>query len=176
VPAKKAAAKTAGAKTTKAKGAKAKTPNPNSVEERRKTAGPTTTATGIRVPTPQEVKDLVRRADVQSKQASEAAGAVGEMIAKAVESKHFNRKALSVVRSFNSMSDNKLAEALPAFLYYCDCLGLKERAEKQGKLDLDTKAASADGEGDDDNEQIDAPVLQPMETAGEDMNEEVVRH
>jgi hypothetical protein len=93
---------------------------------------------------------LVRRLKSASKVAQEKAGEMGEMIAKACETKHFDRKALSIVRGLESMSDNKLQVTLPHLLMYIDALGLSERASNQGQL-IDDPAVRGGAEMDDDD-------------------------
>lgn len=94
------------------------------------------------------------------------------MVAKAVETKHFDRKALSIVRGLEAMSDNKLQVTLPHLLMYIDALELAKRAERQGQLIADAKVGSKAGGGSDndgtgemdadDGETNDAPSLQVM--------------
>jgi hypothetical protein len=100
----------------------------------------------------------VRRLKVQSKAAQEAAGSCGEMVAKAVETKHFDRKALSIVRSLEAMSDNKLQTTLPHLFMYIDSLGLTKRAESQGQLAV---APAGGAEMDDDDGESDGATTQP---------------
>jgi hypothetical protein len=104
----------------------------------------------FKCPAEAEVVALVRRLKTQQKVAQEKAGEMGEMVAKAVETKHFDRKALSIVRGLESMSDNKLQTTLPHLLMYIDALGLTERAKRQGQLLAG--AAGGDGEADDDGD------------------------
>lgn len=115
----------------------------------------------------------MRRLKSAAKVAQEKAGEMGEMIAKACETKHFDRKALSMVRGLDAMSDNKLQVTLPHLLMYIDALGLNERAERQGQLIADQKTAAKaggkaadmddDGENGDDGEAVDdAPGMSMM--------------
>jgi hypothetical protein len=111
----------------------------------------------------------VRRLKSAAKVAQEKAGEMGEMIAKACETKHFDRKALSIVRGLEGMSDNKLQVTLPHLMMYIDALGLSERAERQGQLIADQKSAAkapkTDDDGDDDADgaaDMDAPSMQMM--------------
>jgi hypothetical protein len=122
--------------------------------------------TDFKCPGEAEVVALVRRLKSAGKVAQEKAGEMGEMIAKAVETKHFDRTALAMVRKLEAMSDNKLQVTLPHFLMYIDALGLPERAKRQGQLIADQPASSPatggaemdDESGDDDGE---GPTTEP---------------
>lgn len=96
-----------------------------------------------RAPQDAQVITLVRRLKVAQKEASEAAGSMGEMIAKACETQHFDRKALSIVRGLDSMSPRKLSTTLPHLLMYIDALELGKRAAEQGQLVPDPVLAKA---------------------------------
>jgi hypothetical protein len=114
----------------------------------------------------------VRRLKSAAKVASEKAGEMGEMIAKAVETKHFDRKALSIARGLEGMSDNKLQVTLPHLLMYIDALGLSARAERQGQLSVDSKPASG-AEMDDDDEDADGTSTAPsLQVVPKDDNED----
>jgi hypothetical protein len=114
----------------------------------------------------------VRRLKAAQKVAQEKAGEMGEMVAKAVEAKHFDRKALSIVRGLESMSDNKLQVTLPHLMMYIDALGLSQRAERQGQLIAEQKAAGKAPKADNDDgpaaEMDDAPVMQLMASESDD--------
>lgn len=137
-----------------------------------------------RCPTQPQIVNLIRRADVQSKQASEAAGQVGEMIAKAVETQFFNRKALSIARALNAMSDAKLKDVLDHLDLYRDALKLDERANKQAEMFASAKAKDAAKKEAGEDKDVDntpkgsKPVMQmiPNGSEGSSMEDEVALH
>jgi len=173
---KKAAASKAPEKKTAPKAAKRKATKAAAAEEKPVSAGPKLSSHQFKCPGEQEVVNLVRRLKAQAKVAQETSGVMGEMVAKAVETKHFDRKALSIVRSLESMSDNKLQVTLPHLMMYIDALKLNDRAQAQGQLIPDRTAANDDdGDGDsqmDLEEAIDStdgPSLQ-----GDDVDQEAM--
>ena len=123
--------------------------------EKPEAAPPKLSSTQFKCPGEQDVVNLVRRLKAQGKVAQEASGTMGEMVAKAVETKHFDRKALSMVRTLEAMSDNKLQVTLPHLMMYIDALKLSERAESQGQLMPDRNPAANDDNADDGDDQMD---------------------
>lgn len=123
--------------------------------EPKRAAAPKLGSDQFKCPAEADVVSLVRRLKSAGKVAQEKAGEMGEMIAKACETKHFDRKALSIVRGLEQMSDNKLQVTLPHLLMYIDALGLSQRATNQGQLVSDAPAtggADMDDDGDDDGD------------------------
>lgn len=86
----------------------------------------------ILIPATNDVVNLARRFKTSKKQMSEIAGSLGEMVANAVEKKHLDRKAFSIVRALDSLSDERLAITLPHLMRYIDDLDLRKRATIQG--------------------------------------------
>ena len=170
--AKKSAAKPKGEK----KSEKAPSKKKAAPVEAKRAAAPKLGSAQCKCPGEEEVVTLVRRLKSISKAASEKAGEVGEMIAKAVETKHFDRKALSIVRGLEQMSDNKLQVTLPHLMMYIDALQLNERAERQGQLIADQHAKAVNGKGgkrdggDAQMDTEDAPGMQAM-PQGDDAEE-----
>jgi hypothetical protein len=136
-PAKPKAEKKAGAKASSKKEAAAP----------KRAAAPKLGSDEFKCPDEGDVVALVRRLKSAGKVAQEKAGEMGEMVAKAVETKHFDRKALSMVRGLEAMSDNKLQVTLPHLMMYIDALGLPERSARQGQLIADEKIAAKSGKG-----------------------------
>lgn len=121
------------------------------------------------MPTSKEVVNLARRCATAKKESQEISGTIGEAIAKAVESKHLDRKAFSIARQLAAMSDKKLSVTYYHLLRYMDDLGLQERADKQGEMFEEREAEEEDeGEGADDGKvtPIGAAARKVAEAAG----------
>lgn len=97
----------------------------------------------FKAPTAKQVVDLVKLLKNLDKTAAEASGEIGNAVAKAVETKHFDKTALGIARRLEAMSDNKLQNVLPHLLKYIDDLGLGERAERQAQMFAQAKADAA---------------------------------
>lgn len=86
------------------------------------------------MPNTKDVVDLARRCKALQKQGREASGAMGEKIAQAVEDKRLDRKAFSIARGLEAMSDERLSITYYHLLRYMDDLGLEKRASAQGQM------------------------------------------
>lgn len=91
-------------------------------------------ATTLLMPTPKVVQDLAKERRNSKKKTSLISGELGSSIAKAVESKHLDRKAHSIACQLDAMDDERLAITLPHLMRYIDDLGLVERASKQAEM------------------------------------------
>lgn len=131
---KKAKAKTTGGKRKSAK-ADAKAAG----EQEKVTPGDV-----FLMPPEQKLRDLARRCKAWKKQGAEVTGQIGQAIAEASEKIHLDRKAFSMARQLDSMSDKKLAVTLGQLLYMIDVLGIEKRATAQGRLGLDEKEEDED--------------------------------
>jgi hypothetical protein len=160
----KSAAEKAAAKSARKSSPKKSSPKVKAASEPKRAAAPKLSFDRDRAPQDAQVIALVRRLKVSQKEASEAAGKMGEMIAKACETQHFDRKALSIVRGLDSMSPRKLSTTLPHLLMYIDALELGKRAAEQGQLIPDPVVAKAQAKanskkkkpGEDDDGEADA--------------------
>lgn len=146
--------------------------------EPQRAAAPKLGSDQFKCPAEADVVSLVRRLKSASKVAQEKAGEMGEMIAKACETKHFDRKALSIVRGLESMSDNKLQVTLPHLLMYIDALGLSQRASNQGQLIADAPTTGgADMDDDEDDDANAGTSSQPkLQVVPKDEDERVATH
>lgn len=154
--------------------AKARAKKPDAKKAEAKAAGknaaprkPALVQDKFKAPNHDQIITAVRRIEGHAKVAAEKNGEVGELIAKLCETQHFNRKSLSVARSFHAMSDNKLAEAWPHLLLYGEALGFEKRCSAQGKLALEPGGKKGEEKGDmdgtdDDADKVPAPSLQRM--------------
>jgi hypothetical protein len=79
---------------------------------------------------------LVKRLANYKKDAQAIAGTMGEAIAKAVETQHFDKKALAIVRQLHAMSPERLAITLPHLLSYIDDLELDKVADENRGLPI----------------------------------------
>lgn len=87
-------------------------------------------------PPAEAVVKLVKRLANYKKDAQSIAGTIGEAIAKAVETQHFDKKALAMVRTLHAMSPERLAITLPHLLSYIDDLGLDKVADENRGLPI----------------------------------------
>lgn len=110
------------------------------------------------MPPTSTIKSLKIERTKALKTSRNATSAYGAEVAKAVEKKHVDKKALSMAFSLDDMPDEKLAITLPHLLRYIDDLKLHERAEAaQGMFRTDPESLNEgeageddDGDGDDD--------------------------
>ncbi len=108
-------------------------------------------------PPAEAVVKLVKRLANYKKDAQAISGTIGEAIAKAVETQHFDKKALGIVKGLYQMSINRpeaFAITLPHLLAYIDDLGLDQVANEARGMDLDS-------EDDDESEQSESPAGKP---------------
>lgn len=101
-------------------------------------------ATTLLMPTTKVVQDLAKERRNSKKKTSLISGELGSSIAKAVESKHLDRKAHSIACQLDAMDDERLAITLPHLMRYIDDLGLVERANKQSQMEF-TDESEDDG-------------------------------
>lgn len=86
------------------------------------------------------------------KDAQGAAGAISDMLSKAEERNHLNRKAFGAVMKFHTMSDAQLAIVWDVFLKYADDLGIPDRASAQQEMFKEEPAEDDEAEGQTDVE------------------------
>ncbi len=89
---------------------------------------------------------LVKRLANYKKDAQAISGTIGEAIAKAVETQHFDKKALAMVRTLHAMSPERLAITLPHLLSYIDDLGLDKVADEARGLEINGEHDGEDSE------------------------------
>lgn len=112
----------------------------------------TTSATvnsGFKKPTPEQVKALVKKVISRNNDSRKSSQDASELVAKAVETQHFDKKAFSIVKGLYQMSVNRpeaFAITLPHLLSYIDDLGLADVASANSGMDLN----GDDDEGDDE--------------------------
>lgn len=77
---------------------------------------------------------------------NEAVGSIGSAISNAVEKNHLDKKAFSLFRTLQRMSDNKLATTIAHFDHYREIGGLDERAANQEQMFERTEVSEIDPE------------------------------
>jgi hypothetical protein len=92
------------------------------------------------------LEDLLKAARRTKNDVAEIAGAFGQKLANAVESKHLNRKAFRAVMAEDRMEPEKLAEFYDAQDYYRD-VGLTDRAASAPKLPIEESTEDGEDEG-----------------------------
>ena len=95
----------------------------------------------LKKPSADQVKTLVKRLAKAKAEQDSINGSAREMIAKAVETQHFDKTALSMVRRLYKMAKDRpeaLAVTLPHLLSYIDDLGIAEVADDNAGLPLET--------------------------------------
>jgi hypothetical protein len=97
---------------------------------------PSPATSTFKKPPAEAVVKLVKRLANYKKDAQSIAGTIGEAIAKAVETQHFDKKALAMVRQLHAMSPERLAITLPHLLSYIDDLGLDKVADENRGLPI----------------------------------------
>lgn len=71
-----------------------------------------------------------------------ASGNISDLITKAEENKHLNKRAFNLALKFDALANGELAKVWPIFLKYCDDLKVGERATEQA--DMFAKSVQAD--------------------------------
>lgn len=101
----------------------------------------------FRKPTADQVKALVKKMVSRGNEARTISQAASEVLAKAVETQHFDKKAFAIVKGLYQMSVNRpeaLAITLPHLLAYIDDLGLAETAAEARGMDLEPEDDDTD--------------------------------
>ena len=109
---------------------------------------------GFKKPNADQVVKLTKRLELLTTIAKARSAEVSEAIAKACESQHFDKTALSMVRKFYKLAKTnpeKFAVTFPHFLAYCDDLQLDKLANDAKRMDFDGDYE----ESDEDEDQID---------------------
>jgi hypothetical protein len=88
---------------------------------------------------------LLRADDGYKEEIDGVVGQLREKIAYAVDKQHLNKKAYAIVKSFNRMSAEKLADLWPVILVYMDMAGLMKRIEAVQRLDLGDEETDGGG-------------------------------
>lgn len=101
------------------------------------------------LPPAKKVQDLARRCKSWKKQGAEITGQIGQAIAEAAEKIHLDKKAFSIARQLDAMSEKKLATTYYQLLHFIDVLGIEKRATAQGELGL----GESEGEDEDEDEE-----------------------
>jgi hypothetical protein len=112
-------------------------------------------------PTADQVKSLVKALVSRGNEARSITEGASELVAKAVETKHFDKKALMIAKGLFQMAKNRpeaFSVTLPHLLAYIDDLELVKVANDARGLDLDGNDDGDDG-ADDGTEQAGKPGL-----------------
>lgn len=111
--------------------------------------GPTeTVATALIMPTDTVIRKLAKEKRSAKARVGEINGEVVNSIAKAVEDKHVDRKALSIACQLDNLDDERLHVTYFHLLKYIEDLGIKKRAEGHEK-EVFGFAKEGDAEADD---------------------------
>lgn len=143
------------------------------------------TSGSFKKPSPDQVQKLVKSIVAMGNESRSISQAVGEKIAKAVETQHFDKKALGMAKSLYQMAQNRpeaFAITLPHLLAYIDDLDLVGIADKNrglpingedddGQTDLEEAIAEHDGEFDDGPESLVDAMASAIEADGGDFDE-----
>lgn len=111
-------------------------------------AKPRTEGDRYRLTSGNDLKNLLRRTAALQKQAQSTSGEIGEMIAKAVETKHLHRKAFSTLRTAARMEPEKAAEFWHQLFHYYEASGEKDRCDAVGRFDMGEGNGESESEGD----------------------------
>ena len=98
--------------------------------------------------TPKKLKALLKSSNEAFKNTREISGELGQQIAAAVEKDHLHRKAFAILKGFDRMTPEKLADVWETLNYYMDVSGLAERAKSALKMNFDAAEDEAEGETD----------------------------
>jgi len=104
---------------------------------------------GFKGPPPEAVRQLVQRLEGYSANQKEIGSTANEVIAKAVETQYFDKKALSWVRSMYKMAIKKPTEFATSFshlLTYAEDLGLSDIADNHKGFLLDESVPQISGD------------------------------
>lgn len=80
------------------------------------------------------LEDLIKEKRNAKKRTQSISGKLGEIIAKACEDKHLDRKAFSIAAQMDAMDDERLHLTYYNLLYYLDALGITKRATQQEEM------------------------------------------
>lgn len=104
---------------------------------------------GFKGPPPDAVRKLVQKLEGYSADQKEIGETANELVAKAVETQYFDKKALSWVRSMWKMAIKKPAEFATSFshlLTYAEDLGLSDIADNHKGFPLDEPVPQISGD------------------------------
>lgn len=101
----------------------------------------------LRVPTDNEIRNAVKRLDGMAKGIAESTGDMGSYVNKLADDKHFDKRALGIVRRLHKMSDERFAITWPHLLKYAEALGFDGRADKQGEMYAEDESEDDDSKG-----------------------------
>lgn len=135
-------------------------------------SGAASANSGFKKPTADQVRKLVKSLVSMGNESRAISTAVGEKVAKAVETQHFDKKALNIVKSLYQMSINRpkaFAITLPHLLAYIDDLGLAETANEARGMNLegedndgeDAEETAAEADEETDAEHDETPASGP---------------
>lgn len=116
-----------------------------------------TVATTLLMPAPKVMQDIAKAKRSAKKRTGVINGEVGDMIAKAVENKHLDRKACSIACQLDAMDDERLGVTYFHMLRYFDDLDIPKRAKAQNEMfeakdtgpGLKSNGKDDDGEGEE---------------------------
>ena len=125
------------------------------------------TATTLILPPAKKIQDLAKEKRNAKKRMQSISGEIGQSIAKAVEEKHVDRKALSMACALDALDDERLHVTYVHLMEYITFLGIDKRATAQGEMFEQT---SAEEEPKDDGKvtPIGAAARKVAERAGAD--------
>ena len=115
----------------------------------------------LKKPSADQVKTLVKRLAKAKAEQDSINGSAREMIAKVVETQHFDKTALSMVRRLYKMAKDRpeaLAVTLPHLLSYIDDLGIAEVADDNAGLPLETGDFSSRPDDEDVDRNAETPA------------------
>lgn len=115
-------------------------------------SGPTeTVATNLIMPASAVIQGIAKAKRSAKKRTGQINGEVGDMIAKAVENKHLDRKACGIACQLDAMDDERLGPTYFHLLRYLDDLGIPTRATAQSEAfqAKDTGPGLKKGDGDE---------------------------
>jgi len=134
----------------------AKAPEAPKTETRPTSSPASASGQGFKKPTADQVQRLVKSIVSMGNESRSISQAVGEKIAKAVETQHFDKKALGYAKGLYQMAQNRpeaFAVTLPHLLAYIDDLDLVNVANNARGLAINGE--DDDGDDPDDGDQVD---------------------
>lgn len=123
-------------------------------------------ATTLLLPTEKKIQDLAKEKRNAKKRMQSISGEIGQSIAKAVEEKHVDRKALSMACALDAMDDERLHVTYVHLMEYIKFLGVDKRALAQAELFEDRPKEGEEPKGDGNVTHIGAAARKVAERAG----------
>lgn len=163
---------------TPKKARKPRGPNKKKAKPEAEAASPPPSRASVefKKPAKADVVSLVKKLENRAEGVKTITQEMGEMVAKGVENKHFDKKALGIARGLYRMAKNKpeaFSRTFSHLLAYCDDLELDKIAEQNQGMDLDepegrvTSHGASEPRGDDDfDDETGDSVPSPTPTAG----------